>query len=1005
MAKQSIFNVSPYYDDFDEDKNFLRMLFRPGYAVQARELTQAQTILQNQVERFGNHVFEDGARVLGAGITDRPVSFVRIDTTYTDPETEATKTIDLNTLIGYDIVGENANIDGATARARVVHAIGTDTNYVDDNFNILFLEYLEGSELSTEGNGAVLESSYTSETVKVSVATGGSDPNNSDDTTIYAGGLVGADLNGDATLASVDDGVFFVDGFFVKSQKNSIVPHGSTQDSKYRWFKSPTARVGFDIERGNITTADDDTLRDPSSGTYNFNAPGADRYRILLGLSQKSGATGEDINFLELLKYESGNVTYKLVKTNYAELEKTLARRTYDESGSYTVMPFEIDIREQKDDGTNRGISSGASDYTKLAVGLKSGKAYVFGHEYETQTPEYVAINKGRQTKQYTGNTFDASLGMYFIGTGDHVNGNDTQIGQRGAAWVLSRGDINKAPIDIVIQDNNELDLAYGKLHKLDRVPSGTMAHNFRCYVSDLKYATGVTKTDSMKYISIYDPTGEYDDDAANTDKLFKILASPSGITGPINRDEGALLFPAIGNSVKEFNKLKYSFKKTFYIDAADVSETGTATVTLSDLSDDGTLATYNFKEGNETDKDDFILWRQQGAGSLSGTLSDTVIWDDDVNGTGTLVTISSPGNKTISITGLQNATDNTNLTRYILQATVVYDNTHSGVTTLSSLGTRDKLDTIVAMPGENIFNTTRVQTSDGRVYYELENPDVYKITGIIATTATGDFDPSNDFMFDTGQTDTAYLKSRLWLKDGVTGNYQHEDGTNIDIKASYRYFRHTGGPGPFAVNSYTRNGFSFDNIPLYTSKNSKKTYSLANVLDFRHTGTSTITSVDDLQNGSEGLFPFGASRIPDTENLKDIRENHTYYLSRIDKVVLKNSLSGEVSFDVVTGTDALVPKAPEDRENAMTLYTLTIPAYTHNADDVDVKYIENKRYTMKDLGRVENRVDSLEYFTTLSLLENEIDARQISSVGSTLDSAFKNGILVDSYRTKIYII
>ena len=45
--------VSPYYDDFDETKNFHRILFRPGYAVQARELTQIQTIMQNQIERFG----------------------------------------------------------------------------------------------------------------------------------------------------------------------------------------------------------------------------------------------------------------------------------------------------------------------------------------------------------------------------------------------------------------------------------------------------------------------------------------------------------------------------------------------------------------------------------------------------------------------------------------------------------------------------------------------------------------------------------------------------------------------------------------------------------------------------------------------------------------------------------------------------------------------------------------------------------------------------------------
>ena len=57
MAQKTDLNVAPYYDDFKEDKNFHRVLFRPGFAVQARELTQLQSILQNQVERFGSHVF------------------------------------------------------------------------------------------------------------------------------------------------------------------------------------------------------------------------------------------------------------------------------------------------------------------------------------------------------------------------------------------------------------------------------------------------------------------------------------------------------------------------------------------------------------------------------------------------------------------------------------------------------------------------------------------------------------------------------------------------------------------------------------------------------------------------------------------------------------------------------------------------------------------------------------------------------------------------------------
>ena len=64
MPSPTDFNLSPYYDDFAESKKFHRILFRPAFAVQARELTQSQTILQDQIEKLGDHFFEKGAMVI-----------------------------------------------------------------------------------------------------------------------------------------------------------------------------------------------------------------------------------------------------------------------------------------------------------------------------------------------------------------------------------------------------------------------------------------------------------------------------------------------------------------------------------------------------------------------------------------------------------------------------------------------------------------------------------------------------------------------------------------------------------------------------------------------------------------------------------------------------------------------------------------------------------------------------------------------------------------------------
>ena len=74
------FNTEPYYDDFSESKKFYRILYRPGYAVQARELTQMQTILQNQISRFGDHVFKEGAMVVPGQISvDTKIKYIKLE--------------------------------------------------------------------------------------------------------------------------------------------------------------------------------------------------------------------------------------------------------------------------------------------------------------------------------------------------------------------------------------------------------------------------------------------------------------------------------------------------------------------------------------------------------------------------------------------------------------------------------------------------------------------------------------------------------------------------------------------------------------------------------------------------------------------------------------------------------------------------------------------------------------------------------------------------------------
>ena len=497
----------------------------------------------------------------------------------------------------------------------------------------------------------------------------------------------------------------------------------------------------------------------------------------------------------------------------------------------------------------------------------------------------------------------------------------------------------------------------------------------YRAYVYDIQFEGDNNSLDEVSLIRVKDS----DSTTLDESKIIEV----SNVV--YHRDNNILIFPVgEGSAVKNFDRLSYSFKKTYILpitatgaDGGDDDYMGYK-ISIGETDSSDGKATFKFSS-EITDPSKYTVWKSTNI-SEDGTLGDATQID---------ATVTVDANETTLSLDNLNADGNTHLEgdEYIIQATVVYNDTLGTHT----IGRRTK-----RLVSSSETELTRKVASDGQIYFELPNADVYEVLGITGSTTTeGEstpFDPSNDFLFDNGQRDNAYLPARLWVKENKRNVYTEATG-GFSFKASYHYFQHEGGPGPFTVDSYSANQFDYDKIQLYTSKNLKKTYSLANVLDFRHINP---------QFPSDSIGPYvyaDIGRLPDTKTRSSIKANHTYYLSRIDKVVLKNSQSGDVSFDVIKGVDALVPKSPQDTDNSMTLYTLTIPAYTHNPEDVGIKFVDNKRHTMKDLGKIEHRVNDLEYFTTLSLLENEMDSRVIYSVDSTTDPSFKNGILVDSFK------
>ena len=101
MAQKTDLNVTPYYDDYDEDEQFHKLLFKPGKAVQARELTTLQSILQNQIERFGRHIFKEGSIVIPGSVGyDDSYYSLKLEPTYTPASTAYTVTDYLSSYVG-----------------------------------------------------------------------------------------------------------------------------------------------------------------------------------------------------------------------------------------------------------------------------------------------------------------------------------------------------------------------------------------------------------------------------------------------------------------------------------------------------------------------------------------------------------------------------------------------------------------------------------------------------------------------------------------------------------------------------------------------------------------------------------------------------------------------------------------------------------------------------------------------------------------------------------------
>jgi len=401
MPQQTNFNVSPYFDDFDEDKGYHKVLFKPGVPLQARELTTLQSILQNQIERFGTHVFKEGSPVLDGQIgNDIVFPAIQVESEYNGLPIS----LYFNQLIDKKIKGQTSGIVAIvryvlsnTESERGVHTLylqyisNGESNFNSQNF--LDGETLLAEETITYGNGFTIPQGQG---ICNSIATNAS----------TAGSSI-----------SIKEGIFFVRGIFAKAQEQRIIldQYGIT----------PSFKVGFTIIERIVTADEDESLFDNAQGFSNYSAPGSDRFQLELKLDKRSINETDLENFITLYSIFDGVPQFKVTKTQYNVIRDELARRTADQSGDFYVKPFTVNPRDTLNDRlvNTTGIyyedqitiDGNTPSDDLMTFEISSGKAYVNGYEVESVNQQFVDVEKPRTLQTLENQSISFNAGTQFL--------------------------------------------------------------------------------------------------------------------------------------------------------------------------------------------------------------------------------------------------------------------------------------------------------------------------------------------------------------------------------------------------------------------------------------------------------------------------------------------------------------------------------------------------------------------------------------------------------------
>ena len=1081
------FNVTPYFDDYNEDKNFHRILFRPAVPIQARELTQLQTILQNQVERFGDNIYKQGTIIKGCNFSyDYNYTYIKINDLKVDglpalPSDYANlyaveassnlQAIVVNTVNGLEsqdpltnllyikYLNTGSNQKKTFANNETITLYNQDYRLTDvtissggtlyDNSDFLIFTGGSGTgaeaNVTTYSNGTIKEITFsafgngyiTAPTITVNTSTGsganllainyeaqvtvcnGSFSANSNTT----GTSISTDPVGTGTAVIVGDGIIYQKGHFVRVEEQTVIVDN--------FSRTPNNVVlGFYTEESIVNNSLDSTLLDNAQGYSNYTAPGANRLKLtptLQVLSKEAAAANTE--FFKIIEFENGSVTKRKTETEFNSIDKKLAQRTAEESGDYVVHPFAINSEEI------------TGNTTHLKAVISAGVGYVDGERIQLNDSIRLNVRQGTDTKTSMQQSIVTNYGNYAIVSQVHgvfgFTAGDTVNLRNTAATDVSDniGGASTSPGSII---------GTAKIRSIEYHSGtiGTPGCQYRLYLFDIVMSA------SWKFSNIR----SIQKSGAVADLFFTSFSRPA--LNDTTYD--TMLFQTGYTAVSAISNADFIYRT---VTANSFSTGGNTTIQLS-----GTYDYFPYTSGstlNTVQEQEFIVIPTVNAISSANLAGSGTASGNVVTGSGTSFATAldigdyikfSSSSTIVRITSIVNATSmsvSSNVTvtganislAYPANIPVRMDRAGASITigaqgntATISLGTGIAASAAVSVvhnvkvsPGSNIIHKAKTVVKD--VYIKLSTdkitannrgpwclgiPDVFNIKAVYVGTsntysnATTNY--ASSFQLVDGQTDNIYGLSHLRLKPGSSISITNSNSllvrADLFTHGSGYYISTNSYPVDDATITLPANKIRTYEIPNFLSPKTGLVTSLRDVVDFRpivaNTANAAATSVAGATVDPANTHTITGSVYFPTPN-EVFEADVTYFMPRADRIIVDRNNN----FYIKEGIPSNNPVPSTIPDKSMSLGTFLVPPFPSLSPKTAataqrpnyatlVKTDQVKRYTMKDIRQIEDRLASLEYYSLLNTLEKNTKDLVIPSEANTAVSRFKNGFFVD---------